>query len=255
MSAKIVGFAVAFILLLIWQIFHVALPEITPNPFLTFNTLIVERDLILHHFRYTFIVSMVGLFSCLFFGLFFAATMHFSLGAKHALYWGLVTFQLFPFVILAPLALAYFDYNLVIRICFVTLLCYLQVVLKFYQKMGDINDAPFMALRSLGFSPLEIFIKLRVLTSMPYLFICFRSYLYLSFSGTILIEYLGGENGLGYVINIAGRTTNLELVFAALLIVALCNLFLFFSSKYIQTKLLPWYLPMPERRTPNKNLK
>ncbi len=247
MMAKLIGVSVTVILLLVWQLFFISLPEATPSPFLTFKTLIAEKELILYHFKYTFVVSVGGILICLFIALFLAAVMHTSSQTKDILYWSLFTFQLFPFIILAPLALAYFDYSLFIRMFFVILLCYLPIVLKFYQKMGNISRSPLKALRSLGFSSLDIFFKLRILTSLPYFFICFRSYLYLAFSVTLLLEYLGGEKGLGYVISIAGRTTNLELVFAALLTVALCNSLLFFFSRYLQAKLLPWYLPKPAR--------
>ena len=74
--------------------------------------------------------------------------------------------------------------------------------------------------QSLPASPLEVFLKLRLPSALPYLFAAFKVSIPLSVIGAVVAEWFSGDRGLGRVIS-GAPTTDLDTAFGAIFLLAI----------------------------------
>ena len=60
--------------------------------------------------------------------------------------------------------------------------------------------------------------------------------------GAVIGEFVGGSAGLGYIILLASSQVQTSLVFAALAILSVQGILLFYAIDWIEKLTLPWYM-------------
>ncbi len=242
MSKNIITFLfLGLVFRVLWQAFYTALPNLFPLPVDVLKALIMQSGLIFHHFPYTLFVVITSLCISLVLGFLTAAAIQSFPGLDRAFFPWLFILQAIPIIALGPLLLAIFGYSLIVKALIIAFLCYFPIFLRFNEAMCNVGEERVKALKSLGFSHLQIVFKLRFPAAFPCFFVCIRMSLSWVFSTTILAEFLGTEYGLGFLIEVAVRDLDVALVFAALFVITISSLLLFLLSKLVQIILIPWY--------------
>jgi NitT/TauT family transport system permease protein len=59
--------------------------------------------------------------------------------------------------------------------------------------------------------------------------------------GATIGEWIGGDAGLGYYIQIATGDLRMNLAFAIIVVLAALGMFLFYVTTFLETKLIPWH--------------
>jgi NitT/TauT family transport system permease protein len=101
--------------------------------------------------------------------------------------------------------------------------------------------APLMDLiRSLSASPLQTFVKIRFPTAMPHIFVGLKIAITFAVIGAVIGEFVGSENGLGYLILVSTSQSRTPLAFAALLLLTLMSIVLYYSVALVELLVVPW---------------
>ncbi len=95
-------------------------------------------------------------------------------------------------------------------------------------------------LRSLGANKRQIFIKIGIPRSLPYLFASLKVAATLAFVGAVIAETVAANRGIGYLMLSASSRFEVPLVFAGLVVVAAMGVALFAVFAVVETRLTGW---------------
>jgi NitT/TauT family transport system permease protein len=96
--------------------------------------------------------------------------------------------------------------------------------------------------RSMGGSAWNVFWKIRLPAALPNIFAGTKVAVSLAVVGAIVGEFVGADRGLGYVIMTAQGTFNTARMFAAIVLLAIIGIVLFYGLEALERRLLPWHV-------------
>src|ERR1017187_504684 len=96
-------------------------------------------------------------------------------------------------------------------------------------------------MRSLAATPRQILVKLRLPTAVPYIFSALKVALVYSLVGAIVGEFIGANQGLGFLIVKGDATFDTELVFVSLGLLSLIGFVLFALVGLFQRRVMCRY--------------
>ena len=94
------------------------------------------------------------------------------------------------------------------------LIVFFPVMVNAVVGFRSVNPWALELLHSLAASPWEVFLKLRLPSSLPYLFAAFKVSIPLSVIGAVVAEWFSGEDGLGRVIQVSNSNLDMPTAFA-----------------------------------------
>jgi NitT/TauT family transport system permease protein len=95
-------------------------------------------------------------------------------------------------------------------------------------------------IRSLSASQYQIFTKIRFPTALPHIFVGSKIAITFAVIGAVIGEFVGSESGLGYVILTSSSQLRTSLAFAALVILTLMSILLYYAVELVESLCLPW---------------
>jgi NitT/TauT family transport system permease protein len=104
-----------------------------------------------------------------------------------------------------------------------------------------VNPNALALLESLSASRPEVFLKLRVPSSLPYLFAAFRVAIPLSVIGAVVAEWFSGDRGLGAVIYVANNNLDMTTAFGGIFMLAVLGVGLFILTTVVERRVLFWH--------------
>jgi ABC-type nitrate/sulfonate/bicarbonate transport system permease component len=87
----------------------------------------------------------------------------------------------------------------------------------------------------------QIFIKVLLPNSLPYLFSGLKIAITLSVVGALVGEWVGADSGLGYLIQIANSQIDTPLMFAAFVVLVVIGMVLFALIALLEWLIMPWH--------------
>ena len=76
--------------------------------------------------------------------------------------------------------------------------------------------------------------------SLPYLFVGLKVAITLAVIGAVVGEFVGATKGLGYVIVASGQSADTTLAFAAIVLLSVMSILLFYGIALFQRLVVPW---------------
>lgn len=153
----------------------------------------------------------------------------------------LVFSQSVPKVAIAPLFVVWFGFGVIPKVIAAFLLGFFPVIVATVQGFKSIEPDVVDLARSMGASPLKVFLKFRLPQAMPAIFSGLKVSVTLAVVGAVVGEFVGSNSGLGYVLQKANGTFDLPLMFAALVILSMIGVLLFLVLELIERWVLPWH--------------
>jgi NitT/TauT family transport system permease protein len=95
--------------------------------------------------------------------------------------------------------------------------------------------------RSMGLGVSQMFLKIRLPCALPSIFGGFKVAITLSVVGAVVGEFVGADRGLGYVILLASGQLNMDIMFAAIVLLVIVGVALFALVQWTERILLPWH--------------
>ena len=146
-----------------------------------------------------------------------------------------------PIVAVAPLFVIWFGFGSFPKVLIAALITFFPVLVNAMIGLRSVNPGALDFFRSLHASRAEIFIKLRVPSSLPYLFAAFRISIPLSVIGAVVGEWFTGDRGLGSVIIVAHNNLLMPTLFSAVLTLAFIGISLTIITAYVERRVLFWH--------------
>ena len=146
-----------------------------------------------------------------------------------------------PIVAIAPLLAIWFGFGLVPKVFIAGLIAFFPVMVNGLVGFRSVNAGALELLQSLAASPLEVFLKLRLPSSLPYLFAAFKVSIPLSVIGAVVAEWFSGDRGLGRVIQVANNNLDLDTAFGAVFSLAILGIGLYLLTAALERRLLFWH--------------
>src|SRR5205823_11191684 len=104
-----------------------------------------------------------------------------------------------PIIVIAPLLLIWVGYGLAPKVIVVALTAFFPIVVNMVDGLQSVDPDAVNLLRTMGASRWQIFIKVQVPASLPFLFSGTRVAMAVSVIGAIIGEWVGSSQGLGYL--------------------------------------------------------
>lgn len=170
-----------------------------------------------------------------------ATAMVHSRLAERVLYPLALLVKVTPIVAVAPLFVIWFGFGPVPKILIASLITFFPVLVNAVAGLRDVNHGALEFLQSVGASPAERFWKLRLPSSLPYLFAAARVAIPLSLIGAVVGEWWGASDGLGRIIFLSNTNLDMPSLFAAVVVLALIGVGLTAGLALIERRLLVWH--------------
>ncbi|GID30334.1 ABC transporter permease [Paractinoplanes brasiliensis] len=145
-----------------------------------------------------------------------------------------------PKVALAPLLLVWMGFGDSPKIVMVVLVSFFPVIVS---TMAGLTSAPAdlrELARSLRASWWQTFVKVRLVWALPQVFVGIKVATPLAIIGAVIGEVVSPDHGLGSVIAGSGASNDTPLAFAALVLLAIMGVALFYLMVGVERLLVPW---------------
>lgn len=183
-----------------------------------------------------------------------AMAIAFSPLLRQTLYPAAVTLEMVPKIVFAPLFVTWFGFGYLPKLLIVFLVCIFPIVLNGILAFGSLPVELARFCRSTGASPWRAFRHVRLPAALPQLFVGIKGAAVNATVGATISEWIGGDAGLGYYIQIATGDLRMDLAFAIIVVLASLGLGLFGAVLLVERTLIPWHISQraPLHRPPGE---
>ena len=221
--------AVAVVALLLWQalVTLAALPPfILPGPLRVAGALWTNRALIASNALVTIAEVLLGLALGAALGALTAIWLAASPMARSFVQPALVFFQAVPVFALAPILTLWLGYGLLSKVVMAVLIIYFPVTSAFLDGLAGTPQGFLDLARTMGASPRGTMLRVRIPAALPSLASGLRLAAVYAPIGAVIGEWVGASRGLGYLMLLANGRAKIDLMFAALLVLAVFTVLL-----------------------------
>lgn len=228
---------------LVWEIaaFVLSPPSwLLPAPSAVGAAMVEYQGYLAEHFASTLRVVLVGFVASIVVGSALGVIIGYSRVAERTLMRLLVASQSIPKLAIAPLLVIWLGLGEAPKIVMTFVLCFFPITVAMVQGLHATNRDVLELAAALGASPLQSFRKIRFPASLPYLFTGLKVAASLSVIGAVVGEFIGGDEGLGYVLLLATAQVQGPLAYAALVLLATAGIVLFGLVGWVERAMIPW---------------
>ncbi len=236
-------FSIAAGLLLLWELIVLltgAPPYILPGPLPVGQALVSHFSLLLHHLKTTMTEIVLGLVLGTLLGISSALAMTILPRLKSWMLPVLVISQAIPVFALAPVLVLWLGYGLASKVAMTVLIIFFPVCSSFYYGMQRINPDLLELARIMQGSKIAILRHIVIPSALPSFAAGVRVAAAVAPIGAVVGEWVGSSSGLGfYMLHTNGRM-QIDLMFAALTMLSVSSLLLYFFIDYSLNKMVFW---------------
>ena len=241
--------AVFILFFLAWEILVDVLgvrPVILPAPTEIFVTIWKHRVYLLQHTWPTFLAVGGGFLFAAIAGFIIAIGIAYSRWISEVTYPFLIAAQVLPKIALAPLFLIWFGFGLTPKVVIAALIAFFPIVINTARGLQSVDVELVQYMKSLGASWSELFFKISLPWSLPYVFASFKIAMTLAVVGAVVGEFVASDKGLGYVISYANVSLDTELMFAGIFVLSALGVLFFLAVVFAEYLMLSWQAAIEE---------
>jgi ABC-type nitrate/sulfonate/bicarbonate transport system permease component len=231
------------LLFLAWEV-YVAVsginPVTLPAPSQILDGGWANRATLFDHSLVTLREALVGMTVSVVFGVAMALLIDAFAPARRTLYPLLVGSQTIPIVVIAPLFILWFGFDLTPKVLVVTLYTFFPITVAFAAGLAAADRESLLLMRTLGAGWRQTLLLLKLPQALPYLFTGLRIAVTYAIVGAVFAEWSGAREGLGIFILLMKNSFRTDMVFAAIFLVSLLSLALFALVTMIEKLVVRW---------------
>ena len=212
-----------------------------PAPSVIIETMVVDAGLLSRHTVTTVEEVIVGFAMALAAGVILASVIALSTTIERAIYPFVIASQTIPIIVIAPLLLIWIGYGLAPKFIVVALIAFFPIVVNTVDGLKSVDPDSVRLMRTLGANRRQIFMKLQMPTSLPFLFSGAKIAVAVSVIGAVIGEWVGSSQGLGYLMIRSKPQFLTERVFAAIFVLSLMGITLFALVGLVERLSIPWW--------------
>lgn len=236
--------AIVFVgVLSFWEfiVFVTHYPEyLVPRPSIIFSELIVNFDTLVYHTGITLFEAVIGFAIANILAFLIAVIFTHSQKTESGLQPFVVALQTTPVIAMAPLLVLWFGTDVGSKIAAAVVVSFFPTIVNATKGLKSVDDDTLDLFRSLSATPWQIFVKLRLPNSLPFLFTALKTSAALSVIGAIVGEFVGANKGIGYIILVSTYHMETVKMFTGIIMSAAAGLLFFGVVRLIEKKVVFW---------------
>ena len=222
-------------------------PLILPAPDEIASSLWHDRGLLWDNLAVTGREVLLGILVALAAGVGCAIAIHLSTTLRRGVYPLLVASQTLPIVIVAPLLVAWFGYDIAPKLAIVALICFFPVTVTTLDALASVDPDAVKLLRTLDASRWQVFRFLEAPAALPGLLSGAKIAVAVAVIGAVFAEYAGSSEGLGHLMLQSIPQLETPRAYAAVVLLSALALLLFGALSLAERLAVPW-APRTKRR-------
>lgn len=234
------------LLLLIWYLaaaFADIPAFILPSPTATVQTLFQDSYAWGLNTYVTAAEILVGYVIAVIFGIGMAMFFYWFRWLSILLFPVFVTLSMVPKVALGPLFVVWFSYGMGTNIFIAFVISFFPILLTTWRGLREVEPELLELVNALKASRWQIFIKILLPNSLPYIFSGMKVGSILAVAGAIVGEFIASENGLGYLMIQVQAVLDTAAMFMAVILLSILGV-----SLYLGIILLERFLVVQDAR-------
>lgn len=235
--------ATAAALILIWEIGVRAfgVPTfIAPAPSTVAATFVEKFPLLMQNFWPTFVESVAGFTVGNFAAILIAVTFVHSRHMERAFFPIAVFVNTIPILAIAPVLVLIFGPGITAKVVIAALICFFPTLVNMVRGLQSVSPQTLELARILSASKSEIFWKMRLPSSLPFLFSALKISATTSVIGAIVGEWVGADLGLGALIINATFNFNSPLLYATVFMSSGLSVLMFALVTFAERRIVRW---------------
>jgi NitT/TauT family transport system permease protein len=149
--------------------------------------------------------------------------------------------QSVPKIAIAPLFVVWFGFGMLPKVLSAFLLGFFPVVVSAVQGFKSVEPDMLDLARAMEASRLQTFRMINLPHAMPAIFAGLKVSITLAVVGAVVGEFVGSNSGIGFLLQRSIGNFELPTMFAALVILALIGVILFWIIDVIERLSIPWH--------------
>jgi NitT/TauT family transport system permease protein len=163
---------------------------------------------------------------------------------RRALYPLIVLAQSVPKIAIAPVLLLVLGHGEIPKVVVAFLVAFFPVVVDTATGLAATPPELLELSRSYRASAFKTFVKVRLPMAMPFFFAGAKVAITLAVIGAVVGEFVGSDQGLGYVILSATSYWKTELAFSSMILLSVMAIVLFGAVSLVERLACPWLAPI-----------
>jgi NitT/TauT family transport system permease protein len=230
-------------LLTAWQLgaWAFGLPiYIAPTPGQVAQTLVSEFPTLLRNFLPTAVESFIGFLVGNTAAILLAVIFVHSKRLEAAFYPIAVFVNTIPVLAKAPILVLIFGLGMTSKVVIAAFICFFPTLANMVRGLQSVNPQSLELMRVLSASRSEVFWKLRVPSSLPFLFSALKIASTTSVLGAIVGEWIGADLGLGALIIEATHNFRSPLLYATIFVASGWAVVFFAVVSFVERRVVTW---------------
>ena len=230
-------------LVVIWEVLvrQFEIPAwLLPAPSAIGQSMVEWKSELAGHFMVTLYETLIGFALAIAISIPLAVAVVYSTLLQNTIYPILLALQSMPKVAIAPLLALWIGFGMLPKIIVVFLVCFFPIIVATASGLTAVPASLMDLIRSLSASSLQTFVKIRFPTAMPHIFVGLKIAITFAVIGAVIGEFVGSENGLGYLILVSTAQSRTPLAFGALVLLTIMSIVLYYGIALIERVVVPW---------------
>ncbi|MFT4959720.1 MAG: NitT/TauT family transport system permease protein [Paracoccaceae bacterium] len=231
------------LLLLSWQLgvrFFDVPTYIAPAPSDVAATLVDKFPLLMKNFWPTLYESVLGFFAGNMAAILIAVAFVHNKTVEKAFFPIAVFVNTIPILAIAPILVLIFGVGLTAKVVIAGLICFFPTLVNMVRGLQSVSDQSLELARILSASKAEVFWKIRLPSSLPFLFSALKIAATTSVIGAIVGEWVGADVGLGALIIDSTFNFRSSLLYATVFMSSGLSVFLFVMVTLAERLVVRW---------------
>ncbi len=215
-------------------------PFIAPSPVAVAATLVAKFGMLMSNLAPTAIEAVLGFLLGNFAAIAIATTFALRRPLEEAFFPVAVMVNTIPVVAKAPILVLLLGNGMEPKIAIAALVCFFPTLVNMTRGLRDVGREQLDLMHVLSASPREVFFKLRVQNSLPYLFSALKIAASTAVIGAIVGEWIGSNVGIGALIIQATYNFDSPLLYATIVIGSTFSALFFALISLAERRILKW---------------
>ncbi len=249
------------LIIVLWQVIYLLLTNgleedslaykrqqsILPSPLKVITGFTENADIFLDAARVTLTNAMIGFLIGAVIGYALALLIDQARWVERSFYVYIVASQMIPVIALAPILYGIIKDETMLKITVSAYLTFFPVTVNVLKGLRSVNTLSLELMHTYAASRWEIYLKLRIPASLPFLFNALKIASTGSLIGAIVAELMGGNAGLGVLILKLQYSSyaRSDRLWALIILAALVGMLFFLVVSLVERLVVPW---QPEYR-------
>jgi putative hydroxymethylpyrimidine transport system permease protein len=241
--SKLIAVTVMIAFLGLWELLCriLEVPDfILPAPMQILHVAVVQAPVLLPHAAVTALEIILGIVLSLLIAVPLATVMFVHPSLEKALSPFLVVSQAIPVFALAPLLVIWLGYGIASKVLMAAIIIFFPITVSLLEGYKNCEREYVVLFRLMGARFWERMRLLHWPWALPFFFAGLKVGVTVATIGAVIGEWVGAQQGLGYVMIQANARLNVDMVFAAILWLSAMGLSMWAFVGYLEKRIIHW---------------